>query len=493
LTTEAIQVVQESSGNLKTRRVAAWHLSRFSKPDHIKGLLTCVGSTDARVAAWVAKALGRTKATDAIAPLVAMGLGSKDRSVQVNVLRALQAIPSVAAIPVVLACIRSDDSHRMREAFATLAALGKSGCLGKRDRRGLTTLAFAVLDRDPRSAVRAAAVSACAALDRGHFLKLAVDTRLSAHHRVRAAFAGALDAGVEAELGLLRRALIDPDRRVVIAATEAISRTETAAARLLLAEVARGSEDTVVWATALAGITKSVAPGDSLAEQFQRLSRELFDAMPTFQVEQRLSALALSAKLRDGAFLKRVAAKSDEIAIRHQARAALRGLGVEGIPPHRSLSPASAFARSSTEAVKVRVHTSRGDLDLSLDLGAAPRTVANFLKLAKAGFYDGILFHRVVPDFVVQAGCPRGDGWGGPSWTIRCEINRRPYERGSLGMALAGKDTGGSQWFICHSAQPHLEGRYTVFGKLIEGWDVLDAIEQDDYIIRVAVIQGPDK
>jgi cyclophilin family peptidyl-prolyl cis-trans isomerase len=90
-----------------------------------------------------------------------------------------------------------------------------------------------------------------------------------------------------------------------------------------------------------------------------------------------------------------------------------------------------------------------------------------------------------VPAFVAQAGCPRGDGWGGPGYTIRCEINDLTYRRGSVGMALAGKDTGGSQFFICHRALPHLDGRYTLFGQVTAGMDVVDKLGQDDYIVRV--------
>ena len=104
----------------------------------------------------------------------------------------------------------------------------------------------------------------------------------------------------------------------------------------------------------------------------------------------------------------------------------------------------------------------------------APRTVANFVTLVGKGFFDGVRLHRVVPDFVVQDGDPRGDGEGGPGYTIRDELNQRPYLRGTVGMALDWKDTGGSQFFITHSPQPHLDARYTVFGQVVEGMDVVD-------------------
>lgn len=120
---------------------------------------------------------------------------------------------------------------------------------------------------------------------------------------------------------------------------------------------------------------------------------------------------------------------------------------------------------------------------------AAPNTVANFEKLANEEFYDGLTFHRVIPDFVIQGGCPNGRGTGGPGYTIKCETEGNPHkhERGSLSMAHAGKDTGGSQFFVCHSPQPHLDGRHTVFGKVIEGVDTVDRVRVGDVMQKVRV------
>ncbi|KPJ61722.1 MAG: peptidylprolyl isomerase [Latescibacteria bacterium DG_63] len=132
--------------------------------------------------------------------------------------------------------------------------------------------------------------------------------------------------------------------------------------------------------------------------------------------------------------------------------------------------------------------TERGEIVIRLLGKEAPNTVENFVRLAQDGFYDGLTFHRVVPNFVIQGGCPRGDGWGGPGYTIRCEINRRHYLSGAVGMALAGKDTGGSQFFITHSPQPHLDGRYTIFGQVIRGMDVVDSIERGDRIVEVRIL-----
>ena len=133
------------------------------------------------------------------------------------------------------------------------------------------------------------------------------------------------------------------------------------------------------------------------------------------------------------------------------------------------------------------IQTERGEIVVELFGVDAPLTVFNLMSLARAGFYRDTRFHRVVPNFVAQDGDPRGDGNGGPGWAIRDELNRRRYERGAMGMALSGPDTGGSQYFLALSPQPHLDGHYTVFGRVVRGWEALDALVQGDRISRIDV------
>ena len=133
--------------------------------------------------------------------------------------------------------------------------------------------------------------------------------------------------------------------------------------------------------------------------------------------------------------------------------------------------------------VKAVLTTEKGTFTIDFTPEEAPLTVDNFIKLARAGYFNGLEVHRVVPNFVMQDGDPRGDGNGGPGWSIRCEVNMLPYDRGAVGMALSGKDTGGSQWFVTHSPQPHLDGGYTVFGHVNEtGMKVVDNIVRGDKI-----------
>jgi peptidyl-prolyl cis-trans isomerase B (cyclophilin B) len=134
---------------------------------------------------------------------------------------------------------------------------------------------------------------------------------------------------------------------------------------------------------------------------------------------------------------------------------------------------------------KAVIETEKGNIEIELFAKDAPNTVDNFETLIKKGFYDGLIFHRVIPGFVAQAGCPEGRGTGGPGYTIKCEINPNKHERGSLSMAHAGKNTGGSQFFICYAAFPHLDGIHTVFGKVVKGMGVVDAIKQGDKMLKV--------
>ena len=150
------------------------------------------------------------------------------------------------------------------------------------------------------------------------------------------------------------------------------------------------------------------------------------------------------------------------------------------------------YRRAATRkkgSVRAILNTEKGTFTIELLPEDAPLTVDNFIKLARSNYFDGLEVHRVVPNFVMQDGDPRGDGNGGPGWSIRCEINMVPYERGVVGMALSGKDTGGSQWFVTHSPQPHLDGGYTVFGRVNEsGMKVVDNIVRGDKIVTVKII-----
>ena len=139
------------------------------------------------------------------------------------------------------------------------------------------------------------------------------------------------------------------------------------------------------------------------------------------------------------------------------------------------------------------ITTSKGTVRVQLAGNDAPIHVGNFVELAQKGFYDGLKFHRYVPGFVIQGGCPRGDGTGGPGYKIKCETSapRQYHDRGVLSMAHAGKDTGGSQFFICcaRESTQHLDGRHTCFGRVVEGLDVIDDIRPGDLILSIRIVE----
>ena len=140
----------------------------------------------------------------------------------------------------------------------------------------------------------------------------------------------------------------------------------------------------------------------------------------------------------------------------------------------------------------VKISTSKGDMIVELYDNETPIAVNNFKSLIEKNFYDGLNFHRVIPNFVIQGGCPKGNGSGGPGYTIDCEVNapKQFHDKGVLSMAHAGRNTGGSQFFICHGRQgtQHLDGNHTCFGKVFEGLDVIDKIQQGDKINSISLI-----
>jgi cyclophilin family peptidyl-prolyl cis-trans isomerase len=195
-------------------------------------------------------------------------------------------------------------------------------------------------------------------------------------------------------------------------------------------------------------------------------------------VERALGDREWAIRIRAAALLRTIDPTADVSRIRPAPAAPL---------PELNDLPAMISPRVSPMAY---IDTEKGMIQIELAVIDAPRTVANFVSLASKSFFGATPFHRVVPNFVAQDGDPRGDGEGGPGYTIRDEINQRPYLRGTVGMALDWEDTGGSQFFITHTPQPHLDARYTVFGRVVAGMEVVDQLMQWDQIRSVRVWDG---
>jgi cyclophilin family peptidyl-prolyl cis-trans isomerase/HEAT repeat protein len=255
--------------------------------------------------------------------------------------------------------------------------------------------------------------------------------------------------------------------------------------------------DVIVRATA-AGQLGELAPD---AETTSALAAALTTALRDEMNDAALAILDALAKQKSEAAIASIktALDSPDYLLRRRAAAILEaaqpdtaGAGdgrIETVATRNRLPDYRRALARRAMRVLATVNTDKGAFKLELLPEDAPLTVDNFVELARRGFFNNISFHRVVPNFVVQGGDPRGDGNGGPGYQIRCEINEARYGRGAVGMALSGKDTGGSQWFITHSPQPHLDGGYTIFARVVEGMETVDRITRGDRIRSINVAE----
>ena len=257
--------------------------------------------------------------------------------------------------------------------------------------------------------------------------------------------------------------------------------------------------ETVYERAAAAGALRRLAPGLPRAEAapltaaLEAAYGEDDAAEPDFRLAALRAVLAFADERDRLRFAERALA-DPAWPVRREAHQFLRRAGS---PPEEPPAPAESLADADYDALLhprytpvAWITTDRGEIELELFIADAPRTVGNFMRLARERFFDGLTFHRVVPNFVLQAGDPRADNSGGPGATLRSEINERSFMRGSVGMATDGKDTGGSQFFLTLLPQPHLNGRYTLFAQVRRGFEALDRIRPGDRIRRVRIWDG---
>ena len=344
--------------------------------------------------------------------------------------------------------------------------------------------------------MRAAALNALARADVDIFISSISGLDPDPHWSVRAALATTLgDLGRERAQAPLTTMLGDADQRVIPSVLTALARVgATNAADEMNARLK--SDDPVVRAAAARGLVtlKAANATPALLEAYKRSQGDgLYVARAaTLDALVALDPPAARSLLDDGAHRSRLGRASAGRGAPEAAGSECGRLARCG--PRRRRRCLSW--RRWTRWCRLRIHRRRisiprrAPIQFELAVLDAPRTVANFLALVRRNYFRGVQLHRVVPDFVVQDGDPRGDGEGGPGYTIRDEINQRPYLRGTVGMALDWADTGGSQFFITHSPQPHLDGRYTVFGQVVAGMDVVDRLQQWDTIERIRVWDG---
>jgi len=459
-----------------------------------------VYAPDDRAAMHLLPALTRVEDTDDVAPIAAWLNGSSAWPNRVNAARALIRRLELPAARAALLDALSDRSHHVRRAAAeTLAGATLDG--PERSR------ALAVLRRpDTAPPVTGALMRALARSGARAEVLRAYDAQASSAARRYAlpALASLSDARA---LDALEHAATDTVAGVAAAAIEALAARRAAAdsapelavpagrAFRTLSAGLRRRDLAVTTAAAQALADSAFAPlgaGPLLQSVYLQLS------MPA-DVEPMTAILAALGTLGDSSALPllREAGASEHRPLRQAAAGALERITGEPV----DVAGAGAGPTPPVDWDRLRrwgprprlvLETVHGAVVVELSGEQAPQTVAGILALAEAGEYDGVPFHRVVPNFVVQGGdYTRGDGWGGPPWAMRSEFTRIPYLRGTLGMASAGKDTEGSQFFVTHSMQPHLDGRYSAFGTVVEGLDVVDAIAEDDVVVRARVQPTP--
>ncbi len=472
-------------------RVRWWPVSfalqRLEDPRALPALLTLLSDPHPYTRAFAAKGLGAMKnraAVDALIPLIT----APELAIAGEAIRALGRLRDPAAAPALLKLLqapKSDPQLRL-DAANVIGGLGGGASVGD---------ALIDLLGDPNPLFRAAALRGLAQLDAEGFVTVLSGLDVDADWRVRTALASVLGTLTpEAGMPRLLAMLGDADQRVVPAVISAIAMLKPDAAGAIMIERLQSSNPVIraAAARAIADLTPPTAVVP-LTEAYRR------GAGDTTYVARAAALTAIAAYgLAQAAPTLTTALGDPEWAVRVRAATLLEQLDPNSdasrrIRPAlsgdaaRFASPSLVAPAFSSEALIV---TDRGTIRIELAVLDAPQTVQNFVTLARQGFFDGVAVHRVVPNFVIQAGDPGGDGEGGPGYTIRDELNQRPYVRGTVGMALDWEDTGGSQFFITHSPQPHLDARYTVFGRVLSGMEVVDRIEQGDVIRRVVIWDG---
>jgi cyclophilin family peptidyl-prolyl cis-trans isomerase/HEAT repeat protein len=471
---------------------ATWLAMRLEDPALRPVLAAAVASDDPRSRALAARGLGALRDPSAVELLLPL-VRDADETVAMHALRALGAIGDARGTAAAVSQLASASDVLRREAARALAVLPPDPALRPR-------LVGLVADRNPW--IRAAAFAALARTSPDDFALVLSGLDGDPDFQVRAALAATLGAvGNEMSIGILHAMLKDEDVRVLPSVLEALRRARGADA---LDTLRRQLEHPDLGVRAAAAEQIAALGSKGLAAQLLAAWQRGLGDGPG-ELEARLAALGALATQKDEAAragLSRVAAEDPARAVRDKAAAALRELGLAAPDPRAqaverpaldyrdAVAPYDPRPGVALYTPRAFLHTRKGRIEIHLDVVEAPLTVASFIALARRGFYDGLTFHRVEPGFVVQGGCPRGDGNGGPGYTLRCENAPRSYGRGSVGMALSGKDTGGSQFFITLSPQPQLDGTYTLFGTVVAGMDVVDKIRPGDVIERVEVWTG---
>jgi len=458
---------------------------------------------------YLASLLGKIKDERvSVEPLLKLADFDTDWRVRVNALKALGLLDLSSHDDIVESFRRAFSSDNMPVALTSLAAFGGTG-LKEEGGSAKIKETFSLLrrmagnkDNNYLWQLQAEAAVALAKLSG----KSAMETVRPASGAVRLLEARRLEALGETgapEAGRILREYLRRDEPLLYrAALEGLRTLSQRNARdtSLAAEAYASSIEALAMSDVAVVTTAAGILGDSLflrGSSVGPLIEKLESLSVPNDIEAMQEIISTLGRLGDehavGALGDQLSAPDRSVAL--AASAALTLITGREYPLTRTFEPLMTdfdfrYLAALPETVLVTIETIRGDIALELYRDVAPFTVMSFLKLAaRRSFFRGVTFHRVVPNFVIQGGDPRGDGWGGPGYTIRSEFSHLSYDTGTLGMASSGKDTEGSQFFITESPQPHLDGRYTIFGKVIRGMDVVNRIQVDDRIFDVKIVK----
>ena len=457
-----------------TRRAAAWALSRTALAGLSPALAarlreSALHDGDSRVRAWLVRA-----AAPVLADPHFLAQAAGDDAVEVR-LAAVRAMPKNGCDAPSLARRLQDDSDWVRAEAVTAAATCVGVDIGPV--RGMLTQGPA--------AVRAAALTTLEA-------RKALPTAL-AEYQGEAWPLPVRIAAVEAmkeRPKLSRLALRSADPRIRSAATGALLSGDDPPRANEIAELLGSADAVIVQAAADAA---KEHPDPVLEKPLLAcLGKKEVDRAVAVSLVRALDALYATGRLPQPNPDAKAAIRRwlvvPELEGARTRLAAMLGIEAPALKhPDRTLPSLAEVAKIRS----ARVFTTEGELRIELLPEVAPLTVWNFAMLAEKGYFNGLTFHRVVPDFVIQTGDPRGDGWGGPGYEIPDELSNEPYTAGAVGMALSGPDTGGSQWFITTAPQPHLDFGYTVFGHLSSGLRAAQAVDVEDTIERIVIERLP--
>jgi cyclophilin family peptidyl-prolyl cis-trans isomerase/HEAT repeat protein len=465
----------------------AYALQRIADPRAAPALLVLAAGPGVYTPAFALRGLASLH--DVRAAPLAQAIAARaaaDVRLRVTAVRALGQIGGAAAVGGLLTIV--DDPAAPRNlALESVAALGAIG-----DRRAFDTL----IDRlaDPWPAMRSAALAAAAKVNPDGFLLVVSSLGPDRDWSVRAALASVLGTlPADRVAGAVEDLASDQDARVRGPAIEALARLAPPDLPKRLFD-ALDAPDFAVRAIA-ARLVGDAHPEGGISHLVAAYARGQSDAASS----ARAAAIAALAKYggADATRVIRQALNDPDWPVRSRAAELLHTMGetdAQPVRPAPTRQPAEFFesARLLHPAFSPHAYIDlrAGTIEIELNVVDAPVTTATFIELARSGFFNGLKVHRLVPNFVIQAGDPRGDGAGGPGYSIRDELSPLPYGRGTVGIALDGRDTGGSQFFITLSPQPHLDGKYTVFGRVVKGDELLDQVSLWDVIERVRIWDG---